>query len=148
MRACCSCDLRLTIQLCLIMCFEVRRPSFSNVVGLWFQSRVLWKQGGFMASSRGQRPRAQGPPSPGALTAPWWQVKPPLVPGGLRGTALGPRAQGTTRCPPRVASGPLCVAAILLTVSLPKRFRDGRFASGTTMWWFQKRNHHLDPEVV
>jgi hypothetical protein len=66
------------------------------------------------ASSRGQRPRSQGPPPPGALTAPWWQVKPPQAPGGLRGTALGPpfhssRAQrGTTKtrrhCPSPAAT--------------------------------------------
>jgi hypothetical protein len=66
------------------------RAAEGGVVWLWFQSRVfLWKQGGFVASSRGS-PEAQGPPPPGALTAPWWQVKPPLAPGGLRGTALGP----------------------------------------------------------
>jgi hypothetical protein len=46
---------------------------------------------------------AQSPPPPGAMTSPWWQVKKPLAPGGLRGTALGPpfhsaRAQrGTTK---------------------------------------------------
>jgi hypothetical protein len=46
------------------------------VVWLWFQSRVfLWKQGGFMASSRGQ-PEAQAPPptpNPQApsLPVPW-----------------------------------------------------------------------------
>ena len=36
-----------------------------------------------------QGPEAQGPPPPGALAAPWWQVRPPLAPGGLRDTALG-----------------------------------------------------------
>jgi hypothetical protein len=31
-----------------------------------------------------------------------------------------------------------------VAVSLPKRLRNGRFTS----WRFQKRNHHLDAEVV
>jgi hypothetical protein len=62
-----------------------------------------------------QGPEAEGPPPPGALTAPWWQVKLPLAPGGLRGTALGPpfhsarvqrgttlqRKQGAALPPPR-----------------------------------------------
>jgi hypothetical protein len=34
------------------------------------------------------------------------------------------------------------------TVSLPKRFRNGRFASETTVRRFQKRNRHLDPEAL
>jgi hypothetical protein len=51
--------------------------------GTWFgcgfsRGRVfLWKQGGLVASSRGQRPRA---PPPGAFPAAWEQVKPLLVP--------------------------------------------------------------------
>ena len=66
-----------------------------------------------------QGPEAQGPPPPGALTAPWWQVKPPLAPGGLRGTALGPpfhsaRVQrGTTktrRCPSPATATPRSTA--------------------------------------
>ena len=67
-----------------------------------------------------QGPEAQGPPPPtGALTAPWWQVKPPLAPGGLRGTALGPpfrsaRVQrGTTktrRCPSSATATPRSTA--------------------------------------
>ena len=66
-----------------------------------------------------QGPEAQGPPPPGALTAPWWQVKPPLAPGGLRGTALGPpfhsaRVQrGTTktrRCPSPTTATPRSTA--------------------------------------
>jgi hypothetical protein len=40
----------------------------------------------------------------------------------------------------------------LLTVSIPTRSRSGRFASETAVWRFQKqdqkRNSHLDPEVV
>jgi hypothetical protein len=64
----------------------LNRLHTKRIVRLWFQSRVfLWKQGGFVACSRGQRPRAPHPQPPGALTAPWWQVKPPLAPGGLRG---------------------------------------------------------------
>jgi hypothetical protein len=64
-------------------------------------------------------PGARGPPPPGALTAPWWQVKPPLAPGGLRGTALGPpfhstRVQrGTTktrRCPSPATATPRSTA--------------------------------------
>jgi hypothetical protein len=35
-----------------------------------------------------------------------------------------------------------------VAVSLPKRFRNGRFISETAVRWFQKRNRHLDPEVV
>jgi hypothetical protein len=35
-----------------------------------------------------------------------------------------------------------------LAVSLPKRFRNGRFTSETAVRRFQKRNGHLDPEVV
>ena len=35
-----------------------------------------------------------------------------------------------------------------ITVSLPKRFRNGRFKSETAMRRFQKRNGHLDPEVL
>jgi hypothetical protein len=84
-----------------------------GVVWLWFQSRVLLWAG----SKAGLWPvpgaRGPGPPAPRRLDRrppAWWQVKPPLVPGGLlRGTALGPpfhsaRAQrGATkirRCPP------------------------------------------------
>jgi hypothetical protein len=36
----------------------------------------------------------------------------------------------------------------LVTVSLPKLFRNGRFASETAVRRFQKQNGHLDPEVV
>ena len=66
-----------------------------------------------------QGPEAQGPPPPGALAAPWWQVRPPLAPGGLRGTALGPpfhsaRVQrGTTktrRCPSPATATPRSTA--------------------------------------
>jgi hypothetical protein len=35
-----------------------------------------------------------------------------------------------------------------VTVLLLKRLRDGRFTSETTVRRFQKRNGHLDPEVV
>jgi hypothetical protein len=35
-----------------------------------------------------------------------------------------------------------------VTVLLPKRFRNGRFTSGTAVRRFQKLNRHLDPEVV
>ena len=35
-----------------------------------------------------------------------------------------------------------------LTVSLPKQLRNGRFTSETAVRRFQKRNRHLDPEVV
>jgi hypothetical protein len=35
-----------------------------------------------------------------------------------------------------------------VTVSLPKRLCNGRFTSETAVRWFQKRNRHLDPEVV
>jgi hypothetical protein len=35
-----------------------------------------------------------------------------------------------------------------VTVSLPKRFRNGRFTSKTAVRQFQKRNRHLDPEVL
>jgi hypothetical protein len=64
-------------------------------------------------------PEAQGPPPPGALTAPWWQVKPPLAPGGLRGTALGPSfhsarmqrgATKTRRCPSPAPTTPRSTA--------------------------------------
>jgi hypothetical protein len=64
-----------------------------------------------------QGPEAQGPP--GALTVPWWQVKPPLAPGGPRGTALGPpfhsaRAQRgatkTRRCPSPATATPRSTA--------------------------------------
>ena len=66
-----------------------------------------------------QGPEAQGPPPPGALAAPWWQVRPPLAPGGLRGTALGSpfhsaRVQrGTTktrRCPSPATATPRSTA--------------------------------------
>ena len=41
------------------------RAAEGGVVWLWFQSRVfLWKQGGFVACSRGQRPRAPHPQAP------------------------------------------------------------------------------------
>jgi hypothetical protein len=33
-----------------------------------------------------------------------------------------------------------------VTVSLPKRFRNGRFASETAVRRFQKYNRHLDPD--
>jgi hypothetical protein len=33
-------------------------------------------------------------------------------------------------------------------VSLPKRFHNGRLTSETAVQRFQKRNRHLDPEVV
>jgi hypothetical protein len=46
-------------------------------------------------------PEAQGPPPPGALTAPWWQVKPPLAPGGLRGTAINRRCPSPATSTPR-----------------------------------------------
>jgi hypothetical protein len=35
-----------------------------------------------------------------------------------------------------------------VTVSLPERFRNGRFTSETAVRRFQKRNRHLDPEVL
>jgi hypothetical protein len=35
-----------------------------------------------------------------------------------------------------------------VTVSLLKRLRGGCFTSETSAWRFQKRNGHLDPEVV
>jgi hypothetical protein len=35
-----------------------------------------------------------------------------------------------------------------ITASILKRFRNGRFTSETDVWLFQKRNSHLDPEVV
>ena len=35
-----------------------------------------------------------------------------------------------------------------VTVLLPKQLRNGRFTSETAVWRFQKRNRHLDPEVV
>jgi hypothetical protein len=35
-----------------------------------------------------------------------------------------------------------------VTVSLPKRLIGDRFSSETAVRRFQKRNHHLDPEVV
>jgi hypothetical protein len=35
-----------------------------------------------------------------------------------------------------------------VTVSLPKRFRNGRFNSETAMRRFQKRNGHLDPKAL
>jgi hypothetical protein len=35
-----------------------------------------------------------------------------------------------------------------VTVSLPKRPRNGRFISETAVRRFQKRNGHLDPEVL
>jgi hypothetical protein len=35
-----------------------------------------------------------------------------------------------------------------VTVSLPKRLRNGRFTSETAVLRFQKRNRHMDPEVV
>jgi hypothetical protein len=35
-----------------------------------------------------------------------------------------------------------------VTVSPPKRLRNGRFASENTVQWFQKRNGHLDPGVA
>jgi hypothetical protein len=35
-----------------------------------------------------------------------------------------------------------------VTVSLPKRFRNGRFTSETAVRRFQNFNGHLDPEVV
>jgi hypothetical protein len=35
-----------------------------------------------------------------------------------------------------------------LAVSLPKRFRNGRFTSETAVRRFQKRNRHLDPEAL
>jgi hypothetical protein len=35
-----------------------------------------------------------------------------------------------------------------VTVPLPKRLRNGRFTSETAVRRFQKRNRHLDPEVV
>jgi hypothetical protein len=35
-----------------------------------------------------------------------------------------------------------------VTVSLPKRFCNGRFNSETAVRRFQKQNRHLDPEVV
>jgi hypothetical protein len=34
-----------------------------------------------------------------------------------------------------------------VTVSLPKRFRNGRFTSETSVRRFQKLNRHLDPEA-
>jgi hypothetical protein len=50
-----------------VLVIEKRAPRAAEggVVWLWFQSRVfLWKQGGFMSSSRGQRPRAHHPQAP------------------------------------------------------------------------------------
>ena len=35
-----------------------------------------------------------------------------------------------------------------VTVSLPKRLRNGRFNSETAVRRFQKRNRHLDPEAL
>jgi hypothetical protein len=35
-----------------------------------------------------------------------------------------------------------------VTVSLPKRFRNGRFTSKTAVRRFQKLNRHLDPEAL
>jgi hypothetical protein len=35
-----------------------------------------------------------------------------------------------------------------VTVSFPKRFRNGRFTSETAVRRFQMRNRQLDPEVV
>jgi hypothetical protein len=35
-----------------------------------------------------------------------------------------------------------------VTVSVPKRLRNGRFASETAVRQFQKRNGYLDPEAV
>jgi hypothetical protein len=36
----------------------------------------------------------------------------------------------------------------IVTVSLPKRFRNGRFTSETAVRRFQKRNGHLDPDAL
>jgi hypothetical protein len=36
----------------------------------------------------------------------------------------------------------------IVTVSLPKRLRNGRFTSETTVRRFQKRNGHLDSEAL
>jgi hypothetical protein len=35
-----------------------------------------------------------------------------------------------------------------VTVSFPKRFRNGRFTPETAVRRFQKLNRHLDPEVL
>ena len=35
-----------------------------------------------------------------------------------------------------------------VTVSLPERLRSVRFITETAVWRFQKRNGHLDPEVI
>jgi hypothetical protein len=35
-----------------------------------------------------------------------------------------------------------------VTVSLPERLRNGHFTSATAVRRFQKRNDHLNPEVV
>jgi hypothetical protein len=42
----------------------------------------------------------------------------------------------------------LTVINLFVTVSLLKRFRNGRFTSETAMRRFQKRNDHLDPETL
>jgi hypothetical protein len=35
-----------------------------------------------------------------------------------------------------------------VTVSIPKRFSNGRFTSETAVRRFQKQNRHLDPEAL
>jgi hypothetical protein len=36
----------------------------------------------------------------------------------------------------------------VVTVSRPKRLRNGRFTSESAVWRFQKQNRHLNQEVV
>ena len=43
---------------------------------------------------------------------------------------------------------PLHIAVTFLDVSLPKPPCNGRFNSETSVWRFQKKNFHLDPEVA
>ena len=84
------------------------------------QNRLMPRNKRNHAASQGlYGPKSQGPPPPGALTAPWWQVRPPLDPGGLRGAALEPPFQsawvqrGTTkkwRCPPPTTATPRSMA--------------------------------------